>query len=684
MKKIFLLLLALAFVVSALLCSCNNETEDSGSTDTNTSTNAITDTGTNTDSGTNTETSTNTDTSTSTSTNTNTNTNTSTSTETNNKDEIEPSYDTKVEHGLVVEDLIFDSENNVFNSENTFGSEGKEVNYIGVTLVNVSTQAHNGTYSITSGGVYNLFGQSVNGQININLSNSVNKDVVLILNNVTMTSNVTKAIIYAEKCDSVKIIIPNGTTSTLTDTAANSDKGVIHVKSCDLTLDGKGTLNLNSYAPKGRGIFNTKNLIIDGGIYNINTSVSHGIQGEQSLTINGGTFNITSAKSGLKSGDFDEDKPEEAVEGKVIINAGSFNINSQTNGISSYGSVEINNGYILINSETDGIDTTKDVIFNGGIVQIEAGNDGVKSDAAVKFMSKSNVKIHAHNDGVDANCAVVNTTGVVYIYNEGAFVEDENGSYIWKNNKYQLVDVEKYPNEKKYSLESCKGIKVKESIEISNGTLGIDTYEDALDSTAVVISGGRTVLKSIDDGIDVKASVELKGGALEIINSNKGIKSPYLTMKEGAIATVLSSSDAVDSANVAISGGKMFLFEKLDIGEEGTLSVTGGTLVVLSTTNSPAKPTNSSSLKMITSTLADSENCVYGKWLQISKGNESIAFRLPKNYSAKMSVTCISSDMTAGEYNIIVGDYQVDEKINMFVYTGGEIDADQTTRITVE
>ena len=75
---------------------------------------------------------------------------------------------------------------------------------------------------------------------------------------------------------------------------------------------------------------------------------------------------------------------------------------------------------------------------------------------------------------------------------------------------------------------------------------------------------------------------------------------------------------------------------------------------------------------------------MYGKWLQISKGNESIAFRLPKNYSAKMSVTCISSDMTAGEYNIIVGDYQVDEKINMFVYTGGEIDADQTTRITVE
>ena len=383
LKKIFTTLLLIVFAVSLLLCSCDNGNIDTGSnTNTDTvQTNTNTGSGsTNTDKGTNTNTNTNTNTSTNTNTNTNTNTSTNAGGSSQNKDE--PTYDTVVEHGLKVEDLLFGLE--VFESQNNFGSEGNIKNYGSeVTSIDVSVKANNRICEIFEGGIYRLYGTSINGQILINLKESLTKDVVLILDNLNMTSNSTKAIIFAEKCNSVKIVIPEGTTSTLVDTTANTEKGVIHVKSCDLTMDGTGTLNLTSYAPKGRGIFNTKNLTINGGVYNIETASSHGIQGEQSLTINGGTFNVTSAKSALKTGDFDEDAPEEAVEGKITINSGSFNLVSTTNGISAYGAVEINNGYILINAQGDGIDATKDVEIKGSLTQIEAKNDGIKTDASV-------------------------------------------------------------------------------------------------------------------------------------------------------------------------------------------------------------------------------------------------------------------------------------------------------------
>lgn len=676
LKKIFILFLALALIVSVLLCSCKSGDENEN-TDTNTNTNTSTNTNTG-DSGSNTNSNTNTNTNTNTGSNSTTNTNTSTSS--GNKEEDKTSYDTVVEHGLKVEEML--PELNVFESENTFGSEGNINDYDSATKVDVSVKANNSIYEIFNGGVYRLQGTSVNGQILINLKDSLTKDIILILDNVNMTSNSSKALIFAEKCNSVRIIIPQGTNNTLIDTSANADKGVIHVKSCDLTMDGKGTLNLTSYAPKGRGIFNSKNLTINGGIYNVTTAVSHGIQGEMSLTINGGTFNVTSAKSGLKSGDFDEEMPEEAVEGKVTINGGSINVNSTTNGISSYGEVTINNGYVILNAKSDGIDATKDVKISGGITLINAQKDGIHTNSAVNIENKSNVKILCVNDGIDATSLTVSTSGVIYVANEGAFVEDENGSYIFKNGKYQLVDVTKYPEEKKYSLESCKGFKIDNSISVTSGIIGIDTYEDAIATDALTISGGKIVIKSVDDGIDVSTSVKLLGGVLEIINSNKGIKSPSLQVEGEALVTVLSSSDAVDSTNIKVTGGKMFLFEKLDYGD-GKFEMTGGTVVVLSTTNKPATPT-STSLKAVSATLTKTTNCIYGKWLQISMGQESIAFRLSKNYSAKMSVTCISEDVTSGDYTIKVGDYQVDSKINTFVYTGGEFTANTTTKVTVE
>ena len=644
--------------LTVLLCSCGDKPPVETGTETNTNTGTSTDTDK--------------DTGTDSSKDTGTDTNVDTNKNPTKPSNPETSFDTPIEHNLKVDNSI---KLDIFDSENTFGNEGNTVDYTNATAIDVSEVANGKTYAITKGGVYRIYGKTDDGQILINLKEAVNRDIVLVLDNLEMKYSGTKSVIYAEKCNSVKIVIPANTTTTLSDTSNNLEKGVIHVRTGGLTVDGKGTLVLNANAEKSRGIFNTKTLTINGGVYNITTAFSHGIQGEEGLVINGGTFNITSAKSGLKVGDFDEEKPLEAVVGAMTINGGSLNINSKTNGISAYGSVTVNNGRINISAESDGIDVSDTITLNGGITDVSAANDGIKCDNAVNIAQDANLRLMAGNDGIDAINVTVTTSGIVYIktnVDNNAFIVDPNGSYIIKNGRFTLVDTSKYPDETYYSLESCKGIKADGNVVIENATLGVDSYEDALDGASVEIKSGRVVLASNDDGIDISGNVTVNG-MLEVMYSNKGIKTPSLTVGENGILTVISTSDAIDSSLVTVNGGTVFLFEKLDL-TDGKLVVNGGTVIAVSSTkNAVSAETIFNNLSV--SSYPSTSNATYGNWLRVTNGEKSIALRLPKSYEGKMSVTCISEDVSSGSFLIEIGTYQVGDKINNFVYVDGEFTA---------
>ncbi len=663
MKKILSILLVIVMTLTVLLCSCNDtpvNTETGSSTDTGSqTTDTSKDTGSDTDkkpsSGNN-------------------------NTKPDDKPDSGADYDTLIEHNLKVDNSV---KLDVFDSANTFGNEGNTVDYTNATPVDVSQLANNKVYPITKGGVYRIYGKSENGQILVNLDDAVNREVVLVLDNLEMTYKGTKSVIYIEKCEKATIVLPENSVSTLSDTTNNLEKGVIHVRSCNLILDGKGTLNLNANATKSRGIFNTKTLTVEGGIYNVTTAFSHGIQGEEGLTINGGTFNITSAKSGLKTGDFDEEKPLEAVVGAITINGGSINVTSKTNGVSAYGSAVVNNGRLNLKSESDGFDVSETATFNSGIVIINADNDGIKSEA-LNVSGSANVKILSGNDGIDAVTVNVTTTGTVYVktnVDNNAFVVDPNGSYIIKNHKFTLVDTTKYPNETFYTLESCKGIKVEGNVSIENAILGIDSYEDAIDCVDVEIKSGRVVLASEDDGIDVTGNVTISG-TLEIMYSNKGVKTPNLTVNEDGLVTIISTSDAVDSQLVTVDGGTVFLLEKLDL-TDGTLIVNGGTVIAVSSTKS-AVTADTMFNDLSVSNFPNTNNATYGNWLRVTNGEKSVVLRLPKSYESKLSLTCISEDITAGSYSIQIGTYKVGEKINNFVYIDGEFTPIDSINLTLK
>ena len=691
LKKIIALILALVFSMSLFMFSCNDPVDSDSDTDTG----VDSDTGTDSNNKKDTDTDKN-----------------------NNKDEDDgPSFDTVIEHKLTIDDII---NLDVFDSEVDAGDSGV-LDYTTQKTLDVSEEAAGMQLDILEGGVYKITGTTEEGNILINLKSAISKKIVLVLDNVHITSKGQKAPIYASNCESITIVIPSGTDNVLIHEAEalSTDKGAIHVKSSNLTINGKGKLTLKTDAEKGRGIYCSKELTINGGVYDITSEKSHGIQGQDGLIIKAGSFNIVSAKGGLKSGDYDEKPNEkdaanptiESNEGNLTIEGGSFNIKSGTNGISAYGAINIKGGKIVIDAASSGIDCSRElaaakadtgkVVISGGILVIKSADDGIKANVSLAISGSSNVKINSGNDGIDIgwkhsgtpvdDLLVIETTGIVYIKTEEAFVEKteedfikdpEGKTYIWKNNRYQLItDPSKYPKDTLYKLESCKGIKVDGGISILKGTVCVDSFEDAFDGTDIVISGGRIIAESNDDGFDIDGTITISSGSVEILNSNKGIKSAEeVEIMGDATITVLSSSDAIESLIVSVKGGFVVLLEKLEILEGGSFEHTGGTMIVAASTKKPVDGAD------VGISLKDTSKCVYGKWMRISKGDNNVVLMLPKSYADKMSVSVISSDVTSGEYKIEVGTFKIGgDRYNSFVYANGNsFTTEYSTSVTVE
>lgn len=664
MKKILALILALIITVALVSCDKDNPTE------------------TNTD--TSTDTQTQTDTKMDTQTDTDTDTATDTGTDTPDipvEDKKDPTSG-RVEHSVKVDQTL---NLGIFDAEDTFGNEGTSKQYSGVIDVDVSHLAAGGnSYKISAGGFYRLTGTSENGQIYVNASG---QDVVLILDNLNLTYQGNEPVIFAEKCNSVTIVLVNE--STLADSETNLKKGAVYVKSCGLTLDGTGTLNVTGNFKSG--IFNTKELVVNGGKYNINAKY-YGIYGEQKLTINGGKFNITSGKSGLKSGDYDETVPLEAVVGSVVINSGSITIDAKSNGISSYGGVEINGGRIEIKAATDGIDATENVLINvteeiqetiseetdpqGPIIIIDAKGDGIKTDKKVTISNYANVKINAKGDGIDAMGDVeITTLGVVYIKTTPlSYTKDATlGSYVLVDGVYYKVDPLDFPDMTLYSVaNSCKGIKTDGKIRIAGDSIGIDSAEDALKANEIVFWCGKVVVSTNEDCADAVTSITVSKGNIDVLNANKGLKAPTVTVDGGKLS-IVTISDAIDSPAVTVNGGTLYLFETVDAGE-GSFTINGGTVISISTKNEPKVPT-SAEQRYFSAQIEEKDLYVYGNYVRISGDTiGEVVLKLPKKYSPKLSVVFSSANVFPGEYKIEVGDYE-GGKISSLECTGGTFTA---------
>ena len=242
------------------------------------------------------------------------------------------------------------------------------------------------------------------------------------------------------------------------------------------------------------------------------------VKATKDITVSGGTVTITSAgDDGLQAGD-------------VVIN--------ETTPASSQridGTVTVSDGIVNIkNAAGDGIATTLTYAQTGGTVTAVAAKDGVQAGKAYTYYD-------IHGSG-DDETVLYETNGVVNITGGTLNITAAGGATrtITDNDGNTTLNDISY---------SCKGIKARKLIDISDGTLNINALDDALHSNHTMrVSGGDITVKSCDDGVHGEYYLYISGTAkIDVQKSYEGIEGSKIYISGGE--TYVVSTD--DGANAA-------------------------------------------------------------------------------------------------------------------------------------
>ena len=210
---------------------------------------------------------------------------------------------------------------------------------------------------------------------------------------------------------------------------------------------------------------------------------------------------------------------------------------------------------------------------------------------------------------------------------------------------------------------------------ISGGTVNIITYgtpkEEASSATTFTDADGETVsekIKCSPEGIEGKAGVTISGGTLNITTTDDCINASggAIKISDGKIYAYSSANDAIDSnGTLTISGGTIVALtattpECAFDCDQNTFAITGGTLIGIGTTNYSA-PTASAcgqSVIVASGNYLGSAGTTFA--LMDSLGSAAFAFTIPSDVYSSMSSNFVaifsSPNIAAGtSYSLYTG-----------------------------
>lgn len=446
--------------------------------------------------------------------------------------------------------------------------------------------------TITKEGTYVLSGALSEGQIVVDADSA---KVQLVLDNADITC-ASSAAIYVKNADKAFITLAEGSENILMNTAEyeaiddNNIDAVIFSKD-DLTLNGKGTLTINS--EYGHGIVSKDDLKLVGGTYNI-TAENHAISGKDSVRIADGTYNLTSGKDGIHSENADDDE-----KGFVYIASGDFTIESTGDGIDASYVVQIDEGDFDITAGDGAENATKthNDIPGGGTRDNMGG--GASGGAAQDGEAPSGDKPSGDgSDKSDSGSASGKQTGqtppdrldgdsfdgsrpdektsdntggqTAQTPPDKPGTDTSDGQKSDKNSQSKDIadnttassassdtgsesssstspDADSENNSSTSSdadSTSTKGIKSDGALYVNGGTFTINSADDSFHSNSdATINDGTYTISSGDDGIHADSALLVNGGTITVTESYEGLEGLNITINDGKIDITASDDD---------------------------------------------------------------------------------------------------------------------------------------------
>ncbi|CAB9515114.1 expressed unknown protein [Seminavis robusta] len=280
-------------------------------------------------------------------------------------------------------------------------------------------------------------------------------------------------------------------------------------------------------------------------------------------------------------------------------------------------------GTLLVQANYNhGIVSNDDLKIKGGNIVIHAVNDGMKGKDSILIQDGSSTEVVAGGDGLQSSKEDDADKGFVEIQG-GILNITATFDGIQAASSVTILDgnITIATTGGGESRDSAKGIKAQVNIVVEDGTIQIDSTDDAIHADEdVTINGGHLLLASGDGAVRGDSSLIINDGLVKISQSYEGLAAPYVTINGGNIR-ILASNDGINAAggnNVAsdlpdaggpivgrgrpscnvsedsllsINGGYVYIDSGNDgdgIDSNGHINITGGTLIV----NGPTESTS--------------------------------------------------------------------------------------------
>ena len=474
------------------------------------------------------------------------------------------------------------------------------------------------------------------------------KKIVVELSNVSL-SNSYNSPIYVSKCDSIDISAKNGTTNTITETRSvyteddNSlGKGAIFVYDGDLTLKGKGTLNIT--ATYYNGIHGKDDVTIKNQTLNV-TAPHHGIRGNDSLKIDSAKINVECGGDGLSTKN--SDVSSKGKQRGDITLTGTSNVV-----VNSYGDAIAASHDINVESGTYTLKTNKYSSYDGPTIEVNENLFYIKMSSSIYSSGNYSYAAYINNQwhgatyegtikeeggfkagpggggggpqpGGSTTYYVYSmerpenaTSFVLYRFNGSNVTDYSTSSYNAKSDSRtfssagDLIQISSISSSKinfgswstYVDSPSTKGLKADNKITVTDGTFDIKALDDGIhvnSDTAlengltpegiIDIQGGNFTIYSDDDGVHADEDLNISGGNIIVTKAYEGIEATVINIS-GGYTKVNATNDGVNAGSgnkasaINISGGVLDVTVSPNgdtdgIDSNGTFTQTGGTVV---------------------------------------------------------------------------------------------------------
>ena len=424
-----------------------------------------------------------------------------------------------------------------------------------------AVQIGTGGITITDEGVYLLTGDYA-GMVIVDAEKT--DKVQLVLDGASITSAASAAL-YVKQADKVFVTLAEGSENLLANGGSfvaideNSIDGAVFAKD-DLTLNGKGTLTVNS--PAGHGVVAKDELVIAGGSYVV-TAASHGFSANDSICVADAALTVTAGKDGLKA-----EHDEDAALGYIVIESGAVTVVADGDGLSAGAYLQIADG--AFNLTTGGGHGTVSQSAGGDWSWGFGGRGGMGGGSSASTSTTS-----------DTSAKGIKAAGDLLI-SGGSFVIDAADDALHSNANLTVAGGT-------LSLASGDdGIHADAATVVSGGKIDITSSYEGIEGQSITISGGETSLVASDDGLNAAGGADSSGfGGFFGGGGGRGGKSG----EPGAVPGDGFAQGGDGDMFIAISGGKLVIDAGGDgVDSNGSLTVSGGETYVAGPTNSGNGP----------------------------------------------------------------------------------------------